>query len=114
ATGIRADTVTVTANAGTIQATATDVNSNAILAIDQATINNLSGGKITGGATGIHAGTLDVTNAFGATISGKNVGIEASARFHGNVGQVFGEIGYGMAFGSVAVEPLAGLAYVHV
>ena len=39
---------------------------------------------------------------------------KASARFHGNVGQVFGEIGYGMAFGSVAVEPLAGLAYVHV
>ena len=39
---------------------------------------------------------------------------KASARFHGNVGQVFGEVGYGMAFGSVAVEPLAGLAYVHV
>ena len=39
---------------------------------------------------------------------------KASARFHGNVGQVFGEIGYGMAFGQVAVEPLAGLAYVHV
>jgi outer membrane autotransporter protein len=39
---------------------------------------------------------------------------KASARFHGNVGQVFGEVGYGMAFGNVAVEPLAGLAYVHV
>ena len=39
---------------------------------------------------------------------------KTSARFHGNVGQVFGEIGYGMAFGQVAVEPLAGLAYVHV
>ena len=39
---------------------------------------------------------------------------KARARFHGNVGQVFGEIGYGMAFGRVAVEPLAGLAYVHV
>ena len=39
---------------------------------------------------------------------------KASARFHGNVGQVFGEVGYGMAFGQVAVEPLAGLAYVHV
>ena len=37
-----------------------------------------------------------------------------SASFHGNVGQVFGEVGYGMAFGHVAVEPLAGLAYVHV
>ena len=39
---------------------------------------------------------------------------KTSARFHGNVGQVFGEVGYGMAFGQVAVEPLAGLAYVHV
>jgi outer membrane autotransporter protein len=39
---------------------------------------------------------------------------KASARFHGNVGQLFGEVGYGMALGSVAVEPLAGLAYVHV
>jgi outer membrane autotransporter protein len=39
---------------------------------------------------------------------------QTHARFHGNVGQVFGEVGYGMAFGRVAVEPLAGLAYVHV
>jgi outer membrane autotransporter protein len=39
---------------------------------------------------------------------------KANAHFHGNVGQVFGEVGYGMALGSVAVEPLAGLAYVHV
>jgi outer membrane autotransporter protein len=39
---------------------------------------------------------------------------QAKARFHGNVAQVFGEIGYGMAFGRIAVEPLAGLAYVHV
>jgi outer membrane autotransporter protein len=39
---------------------------------------------------------------------------QAKARFHGNVGQVFGEIGYGMAFNRVAVEPIAGLAYVHL
>ncbi len=39
---------------------------------------------------------------------------KANAHFHGNVGQVFGEVGYGMTLGSVAVEPLAGLAYVHV
>ena len=39
---------------------------------------------------------------------------QTKARFHGNVGQIFGEVGYGMAFGQVAVEPLAGLAYVHV
>jgi outer membrane autotransporter protein len=36
------------------------------------------------------------------------------AHFHGNVGQVFGEVGYGMALGHVALEPMAGLAYVHV
>ena len=39
---------------------------------------------------------------------------QASAHFHGNVGQVFGEVGYGMALGQVALEPLAGLAYVDV
>ena len=39
---------------------------------------------------------------------------QTKASFHGNVGQVFGEVGYGMALGHVAVEPLAGLAYVHV
>jgi outer membrane autotransporter protein len=39
---------------------------------------------------------------------------KANAHFHGNIGQVFGEVGYGMTLGSVAVEPLAGLAYVHV
>jgi outer membrane autotransporter protein len=39
---------------------------------------------------------------------------QAHASFHGNVGQVFGEVGYGMTLGHVAVEPLAGLAYVHV
>jgi len=39
---------------------------------------------------------------------------KAKASFHGNVGQVFGEVGYGMAFNRVAVEPLVGLAYVHL
>ena len=39
---------------------------------------------------------------------------QTKARLHGNVGQVFGEVGYGMAFGNVALEPLAGLAYVHL
>jgi uncharacterized protein with beta-barrel porin domain len=36
------------------------------------------------------------------------------ANVGGNVGQVFAELGYGMSFGQVAVEPMAGLAYVHV
>jgi len=39
---------------------------------------------------------------------------QTHAHVHGNVGQVFGEVGYGMVLGQVAVEPLAGLAYVHV
>ena len=39
---------------------------------------------------------------------------QTQAHFHGNVGQVFGEVGYGMTFNQVAVEPLAGLAYVHL
>ena len=38
---------------------------------------------------------------------------QTEARFHGNVGQVFGEVGYGMTFNHLAVEPMAGLAYVH-
>jgi outer membrane autotransporter protein len=36
------------------------------------------------------------------------------AHFGGGTGQAFGEIGYGMAFDRIAVEPFAGLAYVHV
>ena len=39
---------------------------------------------------------------------------QTKARLHGNVGQVFGEVGYGMTFGNFALEPLAGLAYVHL
>jgi outer membrane autotransporter protein len=39
---------------------------------------------------------------------------QTQAHFHGHVGQVFGEVGYGMTFNQVAVEPLAGLAYVHL
>ncbi len=37
-----------------------------------------------------------------------------SARYDGDTAQVFGEIGYGLALGGVAVEPFAGLAYVHL
>jgi outer membrane autotransporter protein len=39
---------------------------------------------------------------------------QTKARLHGNVGQMFGEVGYGMALGNFALEPLAGLAYVHL
>jgi len=38
----------------------------------------------------------------------------ATARYGAGIGQVFGEAGYAKAFGTVAVEPFAGLAYVHL
>jgi len=38
----------------------------------------------------------------------------AQAKYHGSTAQAFGEVGYGMAFGTVAVEPFAGAAWVHV
>ena len=38
----------------------------------------------------------------------------ATAHYDGNTGQIFGEIGYGFAFGQVAVEPFAGAAFVRV
>jgi outer membrane autotransporter protein len=38
----------------------------------------------------------------------------ASAHYGAGTGQVFGEIGYAKAFGNAAVEPFAGLAYVHL
>jgi outer membrane autotransporter protein len=39
---------------------------------------------------------------------------QATARYSAAQGQVFGEVGYGMAVGRFAVEPFAGLAYVHL
>jgi outer membrane autotransporter protein len=37
-----------------------------------------------------------------------------TARFNAGTGQVFGEVGYGTAVSSAAVEPFGGLAYVHL
>jgi outer membrane autotransporter protein len=37
---------------------------------------------------------------------------QASARYSAISGQVFGEVGYGMSFGNIAVEPFVGLAWV--
>jgi outer membrane autotransporter protein len=39
---------------------------------------------------------------------------QTTARYSATQGQVFGEVGYGMAYGRFAVEPFAGLAYVHL
>jgi outer membrane autotransporter protein len=38
----------------------------------------------------------------------------AKARYDGGTGQIFGEIGYGVALGRIAAEPFAGLAWVHL
>jgi outer membrane autotransporter protein len=38
----------------------------------------------------------------------------AHAHFNGTTGQVFGEVAYSVAFGRVAIEPFAGIAYVRV
>jgi outer membrane autotransporter protein len=38
----------------------------------------------------------------------------ATAHYDGRTGQIFGEAGYGFAFGKVAVEPFAGAAWVHL
>ncbi|MGA2290575.1 autotransporter domain-containing protein [Bradyrhizobium sp.] len=38
----------------------------------------------------------------------------ARARYDGGTGQVFGEVGYGVALGRFAAEPFAGLAWVHL
>ncbi len=37
----------------------------------------------------------------------------ARASYHGSTTQVFGEAGYGMAFGKIALEPFVGAAWVH-
>src|SRR5215831_3686099 len=39
---------------------------------------------------------------------------QASARYSAISGQAFGEVGYGMSFGNIAVEPFAGLAWVYL
>jgi outer membrane autotransporter protein len=38
----------------------------------------------------------------------------ANAHFNAGQAQLFGELGYGMALGSVAAEPFAGVAWVHL
>jgi outer membrane autotransporter protein len=38
----------------------------------------------------------------------------ARARYEGGTGQIFGEIGYGVALGRIAAEPFVGLAWVHL
>ena len=82
--------------------------------IDSAQLGAYAGGRL--GALNVRGGasysydSIDTSRA----IAFPGFTDQTQAHFHGHVGQVFGEVGYGMTFGSVAVEPLAGLAYVHL
>ena len=61
-----------------------------------------------GGAYAFHSIATDRTIAFPGFFD------RAFANYDGHTGQVFGELGYGFAFGNVAVEPFAGAAWVRV
>ena len=61
-----------------------------------------------GGAYAFHSIDTDRTIAFPGFAD------RATAHYKGGTGQIFGEAGYGFAFGSVAVEPFAGAAWVHL
>ena len=93
ASGIVADTVNVTANAGMISGNI------GVFATSTAKVNNLSGGTITGNATGIQAGALDVTNVAGAMISGGSIGVQGAGTVT-NAGTISG----GTAAGALSVN----------
>ena len=39
---------------------------------------------------------------------------QTSAGYNGSTAQIFGEVGYGMSYGSIAAEPFASFAFVHL
>jgi uncharacterized protein with beta-barrel porin domain len=61
-----------------------------------------------GGTYAFHAIDTDRTIVFPGFFD------RATARYGGGTGQIFGELGYGCAFGNVAVEPFAGGAWVRL
>ena len=61
-----------------------------------------------GGAYAFHTIDTDRTIVFPGFFD------RATARYDGGTGQIFGELGYGFAFGNVAVEPFAGGAWVRL
>jgi outer membrane autotransporter protein len=61
-----------------------------------------------GGAYAFHSIDTDRTIVFPGFFD------RATARYDGGTGQIFGEAGYGFAFGKVAIEPFAGAAWVHL
>jgi len=73
--------------------------------------------------TGVSAGALNLR--FGGAYASHSIATDRmvlfpgfadrlTARYDGGTGQAFGEIGYGVALGNVAVEPFAGAAWVHL
>jgi len=97
--------------------TRTNLNVDALASsggIDSAQLGAYAG--LTVGAFHLRGGgsaSFDTINT-SRTIAVPGVGGSAQARFNGNTSQVFGEVAYSMAFNRVAIEPFAGLAYVHV
>jgi outer membrane autotransporter protein len=61
-----------------------------------------------GGAYAFHTIDTDRTIAFPGFFD------RATAHYQGGTGQIFGEAGYGLAFGKLAVEPFAGAAWVRL
>jgi outer membrane autotransporter protein len=83
--------------------------------IDSGVVGLYAGGPLVGrlnlrGGGTYSFGNIDVNR----TVSFPGFFEPARSNLNGGVGQAFAELGYGMSFGRVAVEPLAGLAYVHV
>ena len=61
-----------------------------------------------GGAYAFHSIATDRLIAFPGFFD------RTTANYDGHTGQIFGELGYGFAFGNVAIEPFAGAAWVRV
>ena len=82
--------------------------------IDSVQIGAYAGGKL--GALNVRGGASYSFDSIDASrgIFFPGFTDQAKTSFHGHVGQVFGEVGYGMTLNRLAIEPLAGLAYVHV
>jgi outer membrane autotransporter protein len=97
--------------------THTNLNVNALASsggIDSAQLGAYAG--MTVGAfhlRGGASGSFDTIDA-NRMISLPGFAESAHAHFNGYTGQVFGEFAYSMAINQVALEPFAGLAYVHV
>ncbi|MDQ0511631.1 autotransporter outer membrane beta-barrel domain-containing protein [Ancylobacter amanitiformis] len=87
----------------------------------------LASSDVDSGLLALYAGTragawnlrLGATYAFNSIDASRTIAFpgyaqQASAAYDGSTAQVFGEVGYGFAVQGLAIEPFAGLAYVHL